>query len=404
MAQLPLLLLMLLGLAILLRIDLIYYLVYVLGGVYLLSRAWTALGVRALTVHHHFTRRIFAGETSHVQIVIENHSRLPVPWLRYDERAEPALGAGAVSEALALASRARITLEYAVEGRRRGIYAVGPGRLSIGDLFGFAEVAAQPIGPERLIVYPRVVGLRGIALTSRAPYGVIHSRSPLFADPLHVVGLREYRPGDPLRSIDWKSSARTGGLQVKKIAPAVSLPTIILVDLHSAAYSRQLRGPASEWAIVVAASLANHLQGERQAVGLGSNGCDTLEGRDCWVIPARTGAAHLMTLLEWLARVQLAETRPLVEWLPEAAKGLTWGATVLAVAPTGDAALCSALGRLRQAGLNPVLVAVEPHAQFELVEARARQAGVAAYRVADEADLRRWQARNAARAPFRGGA
>ena len=203
--------------------------------------------------------------------------------------------------------------------------------------------------------------------------------------------MRDYRSGDPLQAIDWKSSARVGSLQVKKYEPAVSLTTVIFLDLNAAAYARQLKISASEWAIVVAASLASYLVGQRQAVGLASNGMDPLTGSRGWIIPARPGRTHLMKLLEWLARVQQVEATPLADWLPTAAVGLAWGTTVVAITPSGDEATCTALHRLRRAGLNPVLVAVEPHGQFGVVQERGRRLGVLAYLVADEDDLKRWQ-------------
>ena len=201
-----------------------------------------------------------------------------------------------------------------------------------------------------------------------------------------------------MKAIDWKSSARVGSLQVKKYEPAVSLTTVIFLDLNAAAYARQLKISATEWAIVVAASLASYLVGQRQAVGLASNGVDPLTGSLGWIIPARPGRTHLMKLLEWLARVQQVEATPLADWLPTAAVGLAWGTTVVAITPSGDQSTCTALHRLRRAGLNPVLVAVEPHGQFGVVQERGRRLGVQAYLVADEDDLKRWQGGPAARA------
>jgi hypothetical protein len=48
------------------------------------------------------------------------------------------------------------------------------------------------------------------------------------------------------------------------------------------------------------------------------------------------------------------------------------------------------LHRLLRAGLNPVLVVVEPHGQFGVVRERARRLGVAAYQAADERELQQW--------------
>lgn len=295
--------------------------------------------------------------------------------------------------ALALGPRETVNLRYDLFGSQRGLYPVGPGRVTTGDLFGFADMQGNVDEARRLVVYPRVIPLASAPLASRAPHGTIASRQPIFADPARISGVRPYQPGDAVKSIDWKTSARAGQLEVKKAEPAVSLTTAILLDFHAPAYSRHLRYTAPEWAVVVAASLANYLIEQRQHVGLGSNGCDELTGTKCWVIPPRAGRTHLMKLLEWLARVQLDETRPLHEWLPQATVDLAWGTTAVVVTPSADETTSSALHRLRRSGLNPVLIAVEPHAQFGVVHERCRRLGIVAHQVADESDLRRWQAR-----------
>jgi uncharacterized protein (DUF58 family) len=277
-------------------------------------------------------------------------------------------------------------------GQQRGYYRVGPGLLSTGDLFGFAESTGSFEEPKYLIVYPRVIPLARASLQSRAPHGVIKSRQQIFADPTRITGVRPYQAGDPIRNMDWKSSARTGSLQVKKYDPAVSLTTVIYLDLNNDSYTRQVRGIASEWAIVVAASLASFLSVEqRQSVGLASNGTDGPTSARCWDISPRPGRTHLMKLLEWLARVELADTTALADWLPTATAGLAWGTTVLAITPIGDEATCAALHRLRRAGLNPVLMVIEPYARFGVVRERARRLGVPAFQVSSESELKRWQ-------------
>jgi hypothetical protein len=154
-----------------------------------------------------------------------------------------------------------------------------------------------------------------------------------------------------------------------------------------------MRHMNSEWAIVVAASLAHYLTERRQAVGLASNGRDSVSHTAQWSIPPRPGRPHLMKLLEWLARVEMIETVPLAEWLPTAVHNLAWGTVVIVVTPKGDELICRALHRLQRAGLSPVLIVVEPHGQFGDVRERARRLGFPAYLIADERDLARWQTR-----------
>ncbi|MBM4456868.1 MAG: DUF58 domain-containing protein [Chloroflexi bacterium] len=392
MSEIPLLLLLLLVIAILLRLDFVYYLVYVLAGSYILARWRTGRNLNQLRIVRRYTDHIFLGETVGVDIEIANTSWWPVPWLRCDETSPHSLatGSGAIRQVIALRPKERTRLHYDLVGRRRGCYELGPALLSTGDLFGFAEAHGRMEQRDYLTVYPRVIPLGQLRLTSRSPLGTIKSQQHIFADPARITGVREYRAGDPLRSVDWKNSARVGQLQVKKHEPAVSLTSLIVLEMNTESFGRQTRVSASEWGIVVAASLANHLVGQRQAVGLACNGLDALTGAACWTISPRPGRVHLMRLLEWLARVQTTETPPLADWLPAATVDLAWGATVIIVAPTGDEAICRASHRLLQRGLNPVLVVIESYYQFGVVRERARRLGFTAQMVADERDLRQW--------------
>lgn len=393
MSEIPLLLLVLLLLAVLLQVDFVFYIVYVLAGSYLLARWWAGRTFPRLHVQRRLTDHIFLGETGQVEIEVANMSWWPVPWLRIEESPPLNVAAGnPVRQVIALRPKERAVLRYPVLGRQRGYYPIGPTAMTTGDLFGFTETQGRLEALDHLTVYPRVIPLAHVELTSHAPHGTIKSQQHIFADPARVMGKREYQRGDPLRAIDWKSSAHADRLQVKKYEPAVSLSSVIFLELSIGLYTQQLRYSASEWAIVVAASLANYLVEQRQAVGLGCNGADPLTGADRWLIAPRPGRVHLMKLLEWLARAQTADLPPLAEWLPTAALGLGWGTTVIAISPTGDEETCRALHRLLRAGLNPTLVVVEPHGQFGVIRERARRLGLTAHLMANEGDLKRWGA------------
>jgi uncharacterized protein (DUF58 family) len=391
MSEIPFLLIILILIAVLLRLDFIFYLVYVGAGVYAIARWWTARNLPRLYVRRNFTGHVFLGQPVKVNVAIQNTSWWPIPWLRFDETLSANLSAGApVRQVLALRPHETLNVDYELSGMTRGYYDLGPAMLHTGDLFGFAEAQGRLDEPDHLVVYPRVIPLARVNLDCRSPYGTIKSQQPIFADPARVSGKRDYRPGDALRDIDWKSSARAATLQVKKYDPAVSLTTVIFLNLNAPEFTPQLRYQAGEWGIVVAASLANYLVGQRQAVGLASNGADQVSGTRQWSIPPRPGRVHLMKLLEWLARVKMTENEtPFGGWLPRAALDLAWGTTVIIINPTGDEATCRTLHGLVRAGLNPVLVVTEPHYQFGIVRERARRLGFSAHLIVTERDLAR---------------
>jgi uncharacterized protein (DUF58 family) len=286
-------------------------------------------------------------------------------------------------------------------------------RLSSGDLFGLAEEKIGRLPSDYLTVYPRITPLTQLGLPSRLPFGTIVSRQRLFEDPARPAGVRDFRSGDSIRQINWKASAHTRQLMVKTHQPAISLETAVLLNLHTPDYIHKNRAYHIEWAIEVAASLAAHLVDQRQAVGFLTNGVDPLGSSETAVfdeesgrlvsditdptqnrapdIPPRPGRAHLMKILERLARIEAEETTTFHQWAATACVNLSWGVTILAITPRGDEAVCQSLHRLVRSGFNPILITIEPDANFGLVRDRARRLGFAAFNVNQRSSLNQWR-------------
>jgi uncharacterized protein (DUF58 family) len=410
MRELPYLLVLILAVALLLRLDFVFYIIYVVGGIWLLARWATPRSMDKLSVQRTFTSHAFLDETIPVRLELHNRTRLPMPWLRVHESLPPDLASAAqISRVYTLRPREQVTITYDLRCLRRGYYPIGPLRLSSGDTFGFASTQNRGEGVQYLTVYPRIIPLVGLALPSRLPFGTLASPQHMFEDPARLRGVREYQAGDSQRRINWKASAHSDTLLVKQFAPAISLESMLLLNLRIHEYERQRRYSASEWAIVVAASVATYLESRRQAVGLAVYGLDALASQPeaaapAMQVPPRPGRAHLMKVLELLARVELVDSaEPFVAWAQRTAAPLSWGATVIAVTPSGDELTCQGLHSLVRAGLNVVMLVVEPYGRFGVVQERARRLGFAAYLVASEDDLNRLQALSGARVPaYRG--
>lgn len=412
------LLLLLLAIAFLLRVDFIFYILYIAVGIFAWSRWHTARALGKLTAAREFRRRAFLGESVEVKLTLTNTSRLAVPWLQIQEHVPPELRVEeSVQLVRAIHGRQMISHTYHVKGLQRGYYSLGPMQLTNGDLFGLAKPRSGYLAPDYLTVYPRIIPLARLGLPSRLPFGTIASRQRLFEDPARPMGVREFRSGDSLRQMNWKAGAHTGKLLVRTFEPAISLETAILLDLYSGSYERRNRHEATEWAIVVAASLATHLVNQRQSVGLSSNGVDPLRlqadkrvfdevtgrllfdsaaaegGLGRYLAPPiapRNGRPHLMKILEQLARLDMGETIPLSQWAPSACTNLSWGVTVPVITGQGDETTCNMLHQLARSGFNPILIAIEPTANFGFVRERARRLGFQAYHIVNQRDLSLW--------------
>ncbi len=166
------------------------------------------------------------------------------------------------------------TLEYSVHAARRGYYPIGPLSVDLGDVFGFYGRSLRTAMPAFLTVYPRIVSLEQLGLPSKSPFGSLRTTEIIFEDPSRVSGVRDYFRGDSLRKVNWKVSAALGRLQVKTYEPAITLDTMLVLNLDQEEYDLAYADGAMELAITTAASLANHLAGLRQPFGLLSNGRD----------------------------------------------------------------------------------------------------------------------------------
>jgi len=386
-------LLSLLFLAIFLREDFVFLLFYLLLGVYLTSSWWSKRAIKAVTVRRRVTERVFLGEKIKVRFEVHNRGYLPIVWLQLQESLPVQLGRRApFQKVIHLGARRKLLLEYELEGRKRGYYAVGPMKLYSGDLFGVVEAVKREYPPDHVTVYPKIVPLSKVRLPPSAPIGTLRHRQPIFEDPSRVIGKRDYVSGDSLRKVDWKVTASTGRLQVKKFETSIALDTMIFLNLNAQEYDPRTRFDATELAIVVAASLANWHISQRQAVGLAVNGYDPSGVSPAPItIPVRRRRSHLMRLLDLLARVEPSETTPLATSIRRERVSLAWGTTLLVITGSVDETLFAALLQTQRAGMNIVLILVGNVPRSQLIRERARHFGILLYLINNERDMDIWR-------------
>lgn len=387
-------LLILFVIAALLRVDFFFTIVYLLFAVYLLSQLWTRHAVERLRVQRRFTDRAFCGEQVTVDTVVHNAGWLPIPWLEVHESLPIELTVPPFyREVMSLGPHERRHLHYTLQCRRRGYYPIGPLTMQTGDLLGIVRQRQVEVSPEHIIVYPRVVPLIQLGLPTRSPHVALPAHSPLFEDPARVRGVRDYQRGDSLRRIHWTATASVGQLLVKQYQPAIARDTLICLDLDEAGYERRQRYTATELAIMVAASIANHIiVKEGLPVGLITEALDAVsEQQSQFILPPRSERAHLMLLLEVLARVQVASGTSFVDLLRRESVKLSWGTTLSVITGRESEELFDTLAYLRRAGFAIALILVQPAPPSAELQKRADLLGVPIHRVWRERDLEAWR-------------
>ncbi len=141
---------------------------------------------------------------------------------------------------------------------RRGEFGGHPLRLRSEFPFGMVAAVREGMLEGRMIVMPRPVLPQNVEVWLEAEVGdegdePMRWRRP---DGGELHGLREYRPGDPLKHIHWPSSTRGLGILVRDEDPPPSRPTEARVIFHSACDGRRLlRGDVFEGGLRLLAGL-----------------------------------------------------------------------------------------------------------------------------------------------------
>lgn len=102
---------------------------------------------------------------------------------------------------------------------RRGVIAMGDVRALLPDPLGFFQRCKRiDTKPARLVVLPKRYRLPEIVMPGSSAFRIGgEETSNAIGNSGEFVGLREYRPGDPMRQIHWKSWAHTGRPMVKEL-------------------------------------------------------------------------------------------------------------------------------------------------------------------------------------------
>ena len=128
-------------------------------------------------------------------------------------------------------------LAMSITPLRRGVIAMDDLRVLLPDPLGFFQ-KCTPISAShaRLIVLPKRYRLPSVQMPGSAAFRIGgEETSNALGSAGEFVGLREYRPGDPLRQIHWKSWAHTGRPMVKEIEDTFYPRYALVLDTFSGA-------------------------------------------------------------------------------------------------------------------------------------------------------------------------
>lgn len=220
-----------------------------------------------------------------VTVSLANDKLLPLVWLRVRDQwplgLVPSgfvlvpirlLGRQELVQTISMRWYERVRRRYRVRCLERGVHRFGPVELQAGDPFGIAGVNETLEERRDVTVLPRVLGAPGFEVLLGRPLVEEAAVRSLAVDPTALRGVRPYRPGDPVRAVNWRATARMGELNTNEFDPSSLAAVRLLLDVTSLRRSWEVIEPELlELLCVVAASLTSAFAERGCAVGLASN-------------------------------------------------------------------------------------------------------------------------------------
>jgi uncharacterized protein (DUF58 family) len=242
--------------------------------------------------------------------------------------------------------------QFTVRAARRGVFDLSLGVIAVNDPLGIFSISRRARQSRVLLVYPRGLSLPTLTAKDGLTAGwLLDAASGRRGEDDGFFGTREYRSGDDIRRIHWRSSARLGSLVVAERENWVRSTVWICVDTYP---PRNRRGDvelAQEQAVKAAVSIMEAMLLQGHLVGLSAAGTE-----ETHIIPAG-GSDQRWRILEALARLRMDGGTPLSEMALRL--DAVAGSTAVFVTTEPTAELAEAAARLRDAAVTTALAVVE---------------------------------------------
>jgi uncharacterized protein (DUF58 family) len=244
------------------------------------------------------------------------------------------------------------TLPLCLRATHWGAYALGDVRLRARDPLALWTREWRVARPHHLQIYPRPEALRELVTPLRTTQAIGNTVARAKGDGLEFADVRKFVPGDRVRSVNWRASARRVELIVNERHPERSGDIVLFLDTF--AEVRKLDESSLDSAIRATATLADHYLAQRDRVGLVAFG-----GTLRWLTPG-SGLRQRYLLVEALlaTELQFSYAWKNVDVIP--GRTMPPGSLVIAITPLLDPRAIAALLDLRARRHDLVVVEVSP--------------------------------------------
>jgi uncharacterized protein (DUF58 family) len=332
--------------AVLLHAEYLYYMSFALA---LLPAVTWVVGwrsLRNLTAERRLPAVVKVGETFGMRVALTNAGVARKQFLLVRDGLPSGLLAESPPERWLpdLVPGETVEVEYPVLARKRGVYPFGWVDLHSTDPLGLFGFHREVEAPATIIVHPRPVALPPVR--PPAPGVTVSARARLRkrGEGTDFAGLREYIPGDDMRRVHWKNSAKRGKLTVVEYESAEANSMAVVLDLSPQFQAGHDQESTLEYGVTLAASIA------AQCLRRGAECSLVAEGAESHSLRSLAAPSEETRVMDALARVRADAKAPIADTLLAFEQWLPPGTGVVVISPAAGPQAAAAARRLTALG------------------------------------------------------
>lgn len=320
------------------------------------------------------------GQFLNEKFEIENKNKLPIFWITIEDCS----GISKKSKKIVawIPGRSKRSFYNLTYLSQRGIFTLGPSKVSYGDPFGLFSNISTFRSIQKIVILPSFEKVNAFQEPMGSDTGGKARKARNQEINPYAISVREYSMGDPLKRIHWKYTAKMDKLMSKEFEADPQSKVWILLDgdrnnnfctnekesleqnmhsiwkAHSKMHSEFFEN-SYELGISVAASLCDFFISNRQNVGFFSNGKQNI------ILPPEGGARQFDKVLEVLASIKNDSDYSILDAVINHSAVTSKANTLITISSNTSNAFIKAIQQLSLRGFQIILLSIDP-SSFDL--------------------------------------
>lgn len=234
---------------------------YMVGGMMLVSALCSRNVSRKLNAYQKIEQKdYYVDDELEISSFVENDAFFPIPHIEIVDRTEETIAGNEIHPTItSILPMGREIIHKKIVAKYRGLYELGPIDVTMTDALGVMTRKQRIFSSIPVKVYPRIYNIESINLKSMQSYGTLTTKQKAFEDNSSVSDIKKYSPGESIKKMHWKISAKKGSLFVKNYEMTGSAATYIFLDFKRNSYKGENLRDLEERAVETASSITSYL-------------------------------------------------------------------------------------------------------------------------------------------------